>query len=104
MRSIAIRHRRYPNSRKRLLVSVAICLALLAAVVGLLAARHRARNRDLRGPFAHQPQDERERRMAWTEVGAAADPPPAPPTVTSLSNRSLRGGEVSLNGTAAEHR
>jgi hypothetical protein len=94
MRSAAIRHPGHV-SRKRF-VRAAFGLALLAAVA-LIAVRGHAQRRDSSKAFVRESQAERERLMAWTAVGASADPPPAPPAVTARPNQSLPTNLVSLN-------
>jgi hypothetical protein len=103
MRSMAVRHSPQVSNRTLTLVSVAICLALLAAVLALIVVRRRARSRDLFAPIARETQEQRELRMSWTEVGAvaASDAKPiAPASAAREPNQSLPASVVPTNVTA----
>ncbi|HTA93217.1 MAG TPA: hypothetical protein VK745_26745 [Polyangiaceae bacterium] len=96
MRSVAARHPDHVSNRTLGLLSVALCLALVALVIAVIIVRNRAGNSDVYAPIAHETQDERELRMGWSELGAvaAADPPP-PPAAPPTPNASLPESVVS---------
>ena len=96
MRSAAIRHPGHVSSKTLTLVSVAICLALLATIVALIAVR----SRDAHVPIARETQEERELLMGWTELGAvaASDAKSAPlAPLATTPNQSLPPIEISMS-------
>jgi hypothetical protein len=96
MRSIAVRQPGHVSNKTFAWFSVAICVALLGAVVAVIIVRTRQQNRALDAPIARASQDERALRMGWTQLGeSAAANPPAETQAEVAPNQSLPPSVIS---------
>ncbi len=87
MRTVAVRHPGHVSTKTLGLLSIALCVALLAAVIAVIVARSRTRSNDIR--IVRETQDERALRMGWTELGAVARADPPSPTPSESLPESL---------------